>query len=705
MGCGGSKAAGVNPKPQHNEPSKAEPKPGHEAATQQKTQVTPIPLKPQPAEPLLEESLAVTPGDPQLNSVAAKAFASGKAQLPTANKPSAADTEFDYESDLKSSSNRRLSKPNSVTPATGPVGQASHGYAANGANSGAFIGLPVQAGVVGGLLSKQPDWLADSGKHNAAVAPTDIYSSSQGKTYLGVSQHAAASSDSIASPVQSTVYDTSFYSTHATNAQEDAGQHAAAYSTSTAAAGSALPPTAKGPHAIAGSSSHSSLPPIRPQGKVLDSLAAGPAAPAAAAAQAASVPDLPAPRRLTGSIQGVKTDDRPLAKPELPGAGGGSSCISVTDDLPEQQEQLDTSKTTGAHEAAAEGHAHAASSDNEQQLGRQASIVSGTGRNSSPPPAAAGDPWSALQSQYAVAKGQCSDNVQSGAHNSHHQHIQHSSAHAAGSEHHRSATGAAAAASGTSRRSSVVDSELVLESSDDEHGDSGVAINVGAKKSSTERQDIHYWRVSASPGQSSREEQQQHKYAGTADWDSDAVARVGPRQHNSSGTLTAEGSKAAEVGHKSGGWGAGNMAAAGTLMLGQENQQQRQAAEGYAADDDDVFGNSGRGGVVPESSAVPAAAQRHYNRSNSASNSANQPLQQQHSHAALGGGGGAINAIIREVSQSRMQAAGFDDVLGIEEIDDVDAMIEAELAAKNALPGDLAAKLAQFEAMADDEDE
>jgi hypothetical protein len=43
-------------------------------------------------------------------------------------------------------------------------------------------------------------------------------------------------------------------------------------------------------------------------------------------------------------------------------------------------------------------------------------------------------------------------------------------------------------------------------------------------------------------------------------------------------------------------------------------------------------------------------------------------------------------------------------LLGSEEIDDVDAMIEAELAAKNALPGDLAAKLAAFEAMADDDE-
>jgi hypothetical protein len=49
-------------------------------------------------------------------------------------------------------------------------------------------------------------------------------------------------------------------------------------------------------------------------------------------------------------------------------------------------------------------------------------------------------------------------------------------------------------------------------------------------------------------------------------------------------------------------------------------------------------------------------------------------------------------------------AAVYEQAL-VEELDDVDAMIEAELEAQHALPEDVAAKLAQFEALADEDDE
>jgi hypothetical protein len=162
------------------------------------------------------------------------------------------------------------------------------------------------------------------------------------------------------------------------------------------------------------------------------------------------------------------------------------------------------------------------------------------------------------------------------------------------------------------------------------------------------------------------------------------------------GGLTAESSRA-----RAGGWGTGSMAAAGTLMLGDEAEDSysedgglgravQGMVPGFAAQDD-VFGSdspraaaAGGGGLRPERN----GRQHGSSRSHSGSGSVPQQQQQQQ-HAA------AAAAVSHQPE---------DEQLGLEEIDDVDALIEAELAAKNALPGDLAAKLAAFEAMADDDE-
>jgi hypothetical protein len=155
-------------------------------------------------------------------------------------------------------------------------------------------------------------------------------------------------------------------------------------------------------------------------------------------------------------------------------------------------------------------------------------------------------------------------------------------------------------------------------------------------------------------------------------------------------SLTAESSRV-----KAGGWGTGSMAAAGTLMLGDEAEESYSEDGGYGAAgvgaamtaaggvaaQDDVFGAD---------SPRPAASVRQHGSGSTRHSGTGALQQQQQQHLAAAAAG--------------MAHQEDEQLLGVEEIDDVDAMIEAELAAKNALPGDLAAKLAAFEAMADDDE-
>lgn len=149
------------------------------------------------------------------------------------------------------------------------------------------------------------------------------------------------------------------------------------------------------------------------------------------------------------------------------------------------------------------------------------------------------------------------------------------------------------------------------------------------------------------------------------------------------GALVAESSRARIAAGKpaAGGWGAGNLAAAGTLMLGDEESegQLRKGYESVAAApavQDDVFGEDSPRGSMPG---------------------------QENSSKRAGNSSGLVGEL--SCQQGGHGHAAADEELGVEEIDDVDALIEAELAAKSALPGDLAAKLAQFEALAADEDD
>ncbi|KAI8463854.1 MAG: hypothetical protein J3K34DRAFT_493975 [Monoraphidium minutum] len=108
---------------------------------------------------------------------------------------------------------------------------------------------------------------------------------------------------------------------------------------------------------------------------------------------------------------------------------------------------------------------------------------------------------------------------------------------------------------------------------------------------------------------------------------------------------------------KPGGWGQGALAAPGTLMMGE-------AADG---EDSNVFGAAAPPSGGGWAQAPPAGAPR---------GGAAAP-------AAHAGGGGEVV---------------------VEDIEDEDAL-EAELAARGALPGDLASKLAQFEQMMEDEED
>jgi hypothetical protein len=128
---------------------------------------------------------------------------------------------------------------------------------------------------------------------------------------------------------------------------------------------------------------------------------------------------------------------------------------------------------------------------------------------------------------------------------------------------------------------------------------------------------------------------------------------------------------------KSGGWGVGSLAGAGTIMLGNEPSSRKPGLPSAAAGvDDDVFGDD-EAPVLPRGfSANGLAAEASSN------------LRSSRSRVRVGGG----------------QAAQLE-TLDVEEIeDDVDALIESEMA-RDGLPADLATKLAQFEAMGAESDE
>lgn len=126
---------------------------------------------------------------------------------------------------------------------------------------------------------------------------------------------------------------------------------------------------------------------------------------------------------------------------------------------------------------------------------------------------------------------------------------------------------------------------------------------------------------------------------------------------------------------KKGGWGAGQLVAPGTLMVG--GVQTGTAQSQYQ---DDVFDDShdDDSGFAAMHSGDNAHATASYNNQAYGGSS----------HGRTPGGVSGVQdfgVVVEDVD------------------DDVDALIEAELAAKSALPADLAEKLAQFEAMADDD--
>lgn len=109
-----------------------------------------------------------------------------------------------------------------------------------------------------------------------------------------------------------------------------------------------------------------------------------------------------------------------------------------------------------------------------------------------------------------------------------------------------------------------------------------------------------------------------------------------------------------------GGWGAGDLAAAGTIMTGAEEEEAAAAAAAAAKD-----------GVFDESEDEGARGK---------------------GHSAGGAGKAAAHG----------KSSGAE-VLGMEEVEDLDESAAAEMAAAGAMSKDLAAKLAQFEAMEADE--
>lgn len=117
---------------------------------------------------------------------------------------------------------------------------------------------------------------------------------------------------------------------------------------------------------------------------------------------------------------------------------------------------------------------------------------------------------------------------------------------------------------------------------------------------------------------------------------------------------------------KHGGWGEGELAAAGTIMLGEQAAVGGEHSRTAAAPGDDVFGQSSAADEVwgPQPGVSHSAAVL---------------------TAPYSAGAGLANDVV------------------VEDVEDAD--VETELAATGALPDDLAAKLAQFEQMLPDDDE
>ncbi|WIA23124.1 hypothetical protein OEZ86_010026 [Tetradesmus obliquus] len=401
--------------------------------------------------------------------------------------------------------------------------------------------------------------------------------------------------------------------------------------------------------------------------------------------------ELPAPRRLTGSMGSNKArgslDRRSTGEP----AGGSSRSHAASSSL--------------LADAAEEQHAGPAApqfDDSRHGLNTQAAAA-GSSRAVDP-----ADPWSALQSQYVAAAGPASpDSSLSG------------STAAAGAAMQRS--GLAAGGSKRATRATKEADELVLVDEDEFESSSGrVGGSAAAAAAAEERRDEPTTSAAAARAPAGRVIQGEGSFGSTSlqrgvgsAGGSGGLAAEGSRlqaHQFGGGGLTAESSRvkpgqfggglAAESSRvKAGGWGAGSMAAAGTLMLGDEADEAYSedgecgraggaSVPGFAAQDD-VFGGDSDSPRAPAGVAVGRLRPERSGR--------------QHPGSSRGHSGTGA------VQQQQHVAAGVlhqqeDEQLGLEEIDDVDALIEAELAEKNALPGDLAAKLAAFEAMADDDE-
>jgi len=275
------------------------------------------------------------------------------------------------------------------------------------------------------------------------------------------------------------------------------------------------------------------------------------------------------------------------------------------------------------------------------------------------------DPWSALQNTYAGSSpspdsSMAGGSVPAAAAAAHNVHAAAQASAAAGGPALHNPLGAAGAASvkaqqqGSRRATATVaasaQQELVLVDSDDEATAAHGVVHKGAEQPEAQQQ-LNGSIAGLKSGRSSF---------------SAAGGKVSAQssQHSISSVPFVA---------KSGGWGVGSLAGAGTIMLGNEAASSKGPGRkpGVAAPSsghDDVFGDEGdEAPIIPKNAAAALVGEG----SNSSS----------HGRARMGG------------------AAGVQDALDVEEIeDDVDALIESEMA-RDGLPADLAAKLAQFEAM------
>uniref|UniRef100_A0A383VA33 Uncharacterized protein n=1 Tax=Tetradesmus obliquus TaxID=3088 RepID=A0A383VA33_TETOB len=612
------------------------------------------------AQALAVESCTATPRDGVTAFDGAAATAAGTQSPAKQQQP---DPEFDYEQELHN------------VPASAAAAAAQPASSSN---------------IVGGLLSRQPNWLNETNTNSSNAAPSS----------------SAANPAAHATPAPVALFSNS---TSGSTAFQPHGT----------GRGSSLPPIRGLGAAAAGSSNRGgALPPLAAADLMQQSITAATGGSGAmilsAAAQAV---ELPAPRRLTGSMGSNKAraslDRRSTGEP----AGGGSSSSqhatnsSLLADAPEEQ-----------HAGPAAPQFDDAQHGLNAQVARQSLSRSSSGASSntalpSPQATAAGssraidpaDPWSALQSQYVAAAGPASpDSSLSGS---------------------TAAVGAAVqravlAAGGSKRatRATKEADELVLVDEDEFESSSGgrVGGSAAAPAAAEEWQDEPTTSAAAARAPAGRAVQGEGSFSsaslqrGGGSGGSGGLAAEGSRLRAGQfggGGLTAESSRAragqfggglaAESSRvKAGGWGAGSMATAGTLMLGDEADETYSedgecgrpggaVMPGFAAQDD-VFGgdsDSSRAAAGVAMGRLRPERSGRQHLGSSRGHSGTGAVQQQHVAAAA--------AVLHQQE---------DEQLGLEEINDVDALIEAELAAKNALPGDLAAKLAAFEAMADDDE-